>query len=379
MQPAVKRWVGRTIPNHYCRFLGTRSVFQHTLDRTFSVTSPARTLVVVGRGHQEAWPQIGERNPGMVLVQPRNAGTAAGLFLPLTYIRARDPEGTVLIAPANQFVYPEERFLGETLYAIRAAEKLPEKVVVLAARPDAPDTEYGWITSGQELVRLGLRSVRAVNTFLHNPEPQLARLAYASGAVWSTCVMAGHVELLWRLGHRVLPEMMTLFERLAQVINTPKEPQVLRDIYERMPVRSLARDLLAPAPASAAVMEMRGVWWSEWSGPDRVMKTLARLGRDTTSVTQYLNAAAAEFQSARSLDVAMAQHGWRNMGWAAAEGAPVFVGMDGRPEARPPLRHSGVYRLTRQGGVAANGNNETGSRPDNLVETQPRLRTSVDL
>lgn len=39
------------------------------------------------------------------------------------------------------------------------------------------------------------------------------------------------------------------------------------------------------------------------------MKTLARLGRDTASVTQYLNAAAAEFQSARSLDVAMAQHG----------------------------------------------------------------------
>jgi mannose-1-phosphate guanylyltransferase len=262
--------------------------------------------VVVGRGHQEAWAQIGERNPGMVLVQPRNAGTAAGLFLPLTYIRARDPEGTVLISPANQFVYPEERFLGEILYAVRAAEKLPEKVVILAARPDGPEMEYGWIKPDHELVRLGLRSVRAVKTFLHKPEPQLARLAYASGALWNTCVVAGTVEALWQLGRRVLPDMMILFERLGQVINTPKEPQVLRDIYERMPVRSLSRDLLAPVPDSAAVMEMQGVWWSDWSIPERVMKTLTRMGRDTGSVIHHLRAAAAEVRSTRSLDVAMA-------------------------------------------------------------------------
>ncbi len=308
MQSAVRRWLGRAVPNHYCRFLGTRSVFQHTLDRTVCVTSPARTLVVVGRGHQEAWAQIGERNPGMVLVQPRNVGTAAGLFLSLTYIRAQDPEGTVLISPANQFVYPEQQFLGETLYAIRAAEKLPEKVVVLAARPDGPDGEYGWVKPDHELIRLGLRSVRAVTTFLHKPEPAMARLAYASGALWNACVMAGHVETLWRLGWRVLPDMMVLFEQLGKVIHTPKEPHVLRDIYERMPVRSLSRDLLAQVPGSAAVMEMQRVWWSEWSSPEHVMKTLVRLGRDSAPVMPHLRAAAAESRSAQSLDVAMAQY-----------------------------------------------------------------------
>lgn len=308
MQPTVKRWLGRRIPNHYCRFLGTRSVFQHTLDRTLCVTSPARTLVVVGRGHQEAWAQIGERNPGMVLVQPRNVGTAAGLFLPLTYIRARDPRGTVLIAPANQFVYPEERFLGEILYAIRAAEKLPTKVVVLAAPPDEPDSEYGWIKPDHELIRLGLRSVRTVKTFLHQPEPQLARLAYASGALWHTGIMAAQVETLWNLGRTVLPNMVMLFERLGEAINTPKEPQVLRDIYERMPVRSLSRDLLVPVPGAASVLEMLGIWWSDWSHPERIMKTLIQLGRGTASVLPHLRAAVTEFRSARSPDVDLSHH-----------------------------------------------------------------------
>ena len=308
MQPAVKRWLGRTIPIHYCRFLGTRSVFQHTLDRTLSVTSPARTLVVVGRGHQEAWQQIGERNPGMVLVQPRNAGTAAGLFLPLTYIRARDPQATVVIVPANQFVYPEERFLGDMLYAVRAAEKLPSHVVVPAARPDWPDEEYGWIACDQELEKIGLRSIRAVRTMLHKPEPELARLAYASGAMWNTQIMAAHVDTLWRLGHRVLPEVMAPFERLAAVIDTVDESQVLRDMYERMPVRCLSRDFLVHVPDSVAVMDMQGLWWSEWSSPDRIMQTLTRMGRETASVMRHLRAAAAQFPSSQSLGVATAQH-----------------------------------------------------------------------
>ena len=306
MRPVVTRWLGRTIPNHYCRYLGTRSLFQHTLDRMLCVTSPARTLVVVGRGHQDAWAQIGRRNPGMVLVQPRNAGTAAGVFLPLTYIRARDPKATVVITSANQFVYPEDRFLGEILYAVRAVEKLPAKVVGLAARADGPDSEYGWIKADHELITLGLRSIRAVHTFLHRPEPQLARLAYASGALWQTGIMAAQVETWWNLGRSILPEMMKLFERLSEAINTPKEPQVLREIYERMPVRSLSRDLLAAAPGATAVMEMQGIWWSDWSHPERIMRTLMRLGRDADSVMPHLRTAVAELPPAQTLDIAMA-------------------------------------------------------------------------
>ena len=99
---------------------------------------------------------------------------------------------------------------------------------------------------------------------------------------------------------------MRLFERLDEAINTPKEPQVLRDIYERMPVRSLSRDLLAAAPDAIAVMEMQGVWWSDWSHPERIMRTLMRLGRETASVMPHLRAAVAAVPSAQALDIAMA-------------------------------------------------------------------------
>ncbi len=267
-------------------------MFQHTLDRTMQFTNPTRTVVVVGRGHQQAWEQIGERRPGMVLVQPGNADTAPGIFLPLTYIRARDPRGTVVISPSDHFMFPEARFLGEVIYAIRAAEKLSTRLLLCAARPTAPETDYGWIQPGDDLAWFGARSVRAVKTFLEKPEPALAELAYRSGALWNTFMMVGNVETIWNLGRRLIPKMMDLFERLGNAIGTTKEPDILRTIYAQMPRLDFSRDLLAHAPGDTAVMEMKGVWWSDWGSPGRIVDTLTRLGAGSTPPAEHLRAAA---------------------------------------------------------------------------------------
>lgn len=259
MRPAFRPSRGRNVSGPYRRVIESRSMFQHTLDRTMQVTSPARTVVVVTRDHREAWAQIGPRDPGMVLVQPRNLGTASGVFLSLTYIRARDPEGTALISLSGPIASPEERYLREALYAVRAAEQLPTKLVLLASRPEGPHTEYGWIVPDHQLLSFGSRSIRAVKAFIERPEPPLAQLAYTSGALWNRFVMAGKVDAFWNVGRKVLPNMMVLFERLTEAIDTPKEAEVLRTMYKRLPCLSFSRDLLEQAPGEAAVMEMIGL------------------------------------------------------------------------------------------------------------------------
>lgn len=230
------------------------------------VASPARTVVVLARGHPEAWAQISARDPGIVLVQPRNLGTASGIFLSLTYVRVRDPEGIVLISPSDHVVFPEERYLKEVLYAVRAAEKLPTKPVLLASRPEGPHAEYGWIMPDHQLINFGPRTIRRVKTFIESPEPPLAQLAYASGALWNTCIMAGKVDAFWNMGRNVLPNMMVLFERLTEAIDTPQEAEVLRTMYARKPSLSFSRDLLEHAAGETAMMEMMemsGLWWSD--------------------------------------------------------------------------------------------------------------------
>ncbi|HLZ35501.1 MAG TPA: hypothetical protein VKP13_15950, partial [Nitrospira sp.] len=89
----IRRWFGCEKPKQYCTFVGSRSMFQHTLDRAVRLTPWERVVVVAARHHQhEVWPQLDGHPSGMVLLQPKNMDTAAGVFLPLTYILARDPQ-----------------------------------------------------------------------------------------------------------------------------------------------------------------------------------------------------------------------------------------------------------------------------------------------
>jgi mannose-1-phosphate guanylyltransferase len=115
MKPFIRRWLGRHKPKQYCTFIGTRSMFQHTLDRSDQIIAPERRVTVIARAHRdEAFSQFSWRAPGKVILQPSNRETAAGIFLGLTYIRKRDPDATVVIFPSDHFAHPEDRFVDMT-------------------------------------------------------------------------------------------------------------------------------------------------------------------------------------------------------------------------------------------------------------------------
>ena len=99
--------------------------------------------------------------------------------------------------------------------------------------------------------------------------------------------------------------MMALFERLGEAIDTPKEAEVLRAIYERMPHLNFSRDLLAQVPGETAVMEMEGLWWSDWGSPERIIETLARLGNRDAPVVEHLKVAAADYRPAGMVDIVL--------------------------------------------------------------------------
>ncbi len=281
VRPLVQRWLGRHKPKQYCTFVGTRSMFQHTLDRAMRLTAPEHTVTVIARDHQvEAMKQLDGRDIGMVLLQPANRNTAAGVFLPLTYIRARDPGATVIIYPSDHFVYPEGGFLEVVRRAIWTAEWLQNRLILLGVAPDRLELEYGWIQPGEHLARNDGRSVQTVRTFLEKPTAAQADAALEAGALWNTLVVATKVQALWELGWRCFPQIMPLFERLEQVIGTSEEGRVLKSIYADMPRKNFSSDLLERVPERVAVIELTGVLWSDWGKPERIAETLRRIDRE---------------------------------------------------------------------------------------------------
>lgn len=276
----IRSWLGYEKPKQYCAFAGTRSMFQHTLDRAAKLTPWERIAVVAARHHQdEVWRQLDGRPASMVLLQPKNADTAAGIFLPLTFILARDPHATVVVYPSDHFIHPEGAFLAAVEHAMSGSTLVGGCPVLLAAKPDSLELEYGWIKPGRFLGPTGMIPIRAVEKFFEKPDGVTARKVLLDGSVWNTMVLVAKGRELWRLGWKCLPEMMERFERLKEAIDTVDELKVLNEIYEDMPRRNFSSHLLQCAPKELAVMEMAGVLWSDWGSPERIVSGLEKIGK----------------------------------------------------------------------------------------------------
>lgn len=280
VKPLVQRWLGRHRPKQYCTFVGTRSMFQHTVDRAARLTVPSKTVVVAAKGHEpEVRTQLLGRPVEKVLWQPANRDTAAGVFLPLTYVRACDPDAMVVLFPSDHFVYPETRFLSQVRQAVEAAERSP-RLVLLGVQPDRLELEYGWIEPASELTDgYSAKPARSVRTFFEKPDPLRADEAMRNGALWNTLVLAARADVLWELGKRCFGGLLAKFERLGDEIGGPQEAAVLQQIYMDMPQGNFSTGLLQRRTEALAVMELRGVLWSDWGKPERIAETLRRINR----------------------------------------------------------------------------------------------------
>ena len=281
-------------------------MLQHTLDRADRLTAPARRVMVCAREYRhEALLQLNGRPPGTLILQPAKRGTLAGIFLPLMYVRASDPEATVVIFPSDHFIYPEDSFLAVMQRAIWTAEWFADRVVLLGASPSGPEVEYGWIQPGQPLDGTVGRSVRAVQAFHEKPHLAEAYAAWTAGALWNTMIMVAKAETIWRLGWRCVPELMPMFERIAAVIGSPQQKAVIDAVYQAMPARDFSSHVLQRAPDQLAVIEMNGVTWSDWGKAERIVETLRRIGKQPAFPLEFVAADSNVGETGREL---MAHH-----------------------------------------------------------------------
>ena len=147
-----------------------------------------------------------------------------------------------------------------------------------ALHPSRVESEYGWIWPKRELHLPHGVKVRSVERFQEKPAAEQVCAAMASGALWNTLVFAARVETIWEFGWRYLPELMPSFEQLADGIGLAVESDMMEMIYRVVPVRNFSSDLLERAADQIAVVELKGVIWSDWGKPKRIADTVERLG-----------------------------------------------------------------------------------------------------
>ena len=278
-------------PKQYGAVSGSRPMLQHTVDRARSVVPKEQVVTVIGNGRREYLAESANGNfPGPVLEEPGDLGTAPGVFLPISYVLAKNPEAVVILLPSDHFVHPEDRFCDSILQAFELLEKNRDHIILAGAIPDRAETGYGWIvpekrrTNGRSHVSHGPAKVMH---FRENPGEAEADELFRQGCLWNTMVIAARAKTLWLAGRQCLPEMMSEFDAYRMVLRAIYEGRLdarfeaiaLVNIYKNMAPADFSEDVLLHFSRHCIVLPLDGVDWCDWGRPQRVTETLARLGR----------------------------------------------------------------------------------------------------
>jgi mannose-1-phosphate guanylyltransferase len=277
MEAFIRRWLGHPRPKQYCAFSGRRTMLEHTLDRARSAVAPSRIVTVINSDHRRFVEQPRKLDlPGRIVEQPRRCDTGPGVFLPLTHVMAQDPEALVAIMPSDHFIHPEDKFAAMLNEAYELAADLPESVVLLSARPDSAESDYGWISPGAALAG---RGAMLVERFKEKPKSAEAADLHRRGGLWNTMIMVARVSALWDIARLSQPAMVARFDALRPWMGRAKEAEAVAHAYRNMESVNFSRDIVEPAAGRMVAMPMDGVHWSDWGRPQRIAETLARIGK----------------------------------------------------------------------------------------------------
>ncbi len=280
LQWFVRQALGIERPKQFCQIIGTRSMLRHTWDRAARLVAPERIVTVITAGQERYLEEEARRGvPGPVLVQPANKDTAPGLLLPLLWIGRRDPAATVVVYPADHFVWEEERFAACLRSGVLAAAELPDRLALLGVEADAADVSYGWIAPGAPLGGGCGAEVYAVRRFWEKPDRATAARLLAAGHLWNTLVLAGRLPTYLALAEACLPDVLEPLRAVADCLGTPAQAWALREAYRCLAATNLSQAVLARRPDRLMVLAARGICWSDWGDPDRILRTLRRIDR----------------------------------------------------------------------------------------------------
>jgi hypothetical protein len=221
------------------------------------------------------------------VLRPRHRGTAADVLLAVHWIRRQEANAVVAILPSEQVVLEPFAFTQHVVNVARFVERNDRKIVIVGARPTYPDTQYGWIETGQRIADAGCEPVWRVRSLRGSLSYPLARACYESGSLWNTFVTVARAETLLQASRRRLPELDTRLETVAMLVGTSYEQRSLDEFYAVAAEATFSEAVLAGAPRLLSASRLPPIYWSGRANPVPGLRASEPRGRFDGLVEQY--------------------------------------------------------------------------------------------
>ncbi|MFW6162995.1 MAG: mannose-1-phosphate guanylyltransferase [Planctomycetota bacterium] len=212
---------------------GRRPLIAETLLRLEGLVPRQRTSIITAA--EQVAPllnALGVEPSPHVIAEPFGRDTAACIGLAAVHVRRADPDGVMLVMPADQVIEPLERFQ-EVMRAGAEVAADGESLVTFGITPTYAATGYGYIHRGALVTEVGGIPVYDVAQFREKPAEETAEEYLDSGEYyWNSGIFCWRADTVLGCIERFAPDLHEALERIAGAIATPSEETVLRSAYE---------------------------------------------------------------------------------------------------------------------------------------------------
>lgn len=260
-------------PKQFLDILGSgKTLIQHTFER-FAKLVPLENIYVITANEylgvtQEQLPLLPKEN---ILGEPYRKNTAPCIAYISFKLQQLNPQGSLIIAPADHLILNEDRFMEVCNEALEFVNHF-NALITIGINPSYPNTGYGYIQhEGVQAVP----SVYKVKTFTEKPNKELAKTFIASGDfLWNSGIFVWQIKRGIEGFQKHLPEMYEAFASEQHKLNTPEEKRALDIVYPQCTSISIDFGVMEKAdnvfviPASFGWSDL-GTWNSAWDNMDK--------------------------------------------------------------------------------------------------------------
>jgi len=200
-------------PKQLISITGDRTMLQRTVERVLPL-KPKRILVITNLVQaEETERQLAHyrKVPIDVIAEPLAKNTAPAIGLAATIIAAHDPEGVMVVLPADHFIRDEQALQQALQDAAHSARN--GYLATLGIMPSRPETGYGYIEADMELRGSGPFPVRR---FVEKPPLEEAlRYLEEGNFFWNSGMFIWRADTILSEIDAYLPELAGQLSRIT--------------------------------------------------------------------------------------------------------------------------------------------------------------------
>ena len=226
----------RNRPKQLLRLFGDGTMLQQTVERIAPLVPAPRILIITGADQAEGVrAQLPDLPAANVVAEPCPRDTAACVGLAAKLVARSDPEGTMIVMPADHVIEPGALFRKTARAAVAVIDADPSAFVTFGIKPTRPETGYGYIERGESLGTVEGIALHRVVQFREKPDRATAEKFLAEGRfAWNSGIFVWRARAILDALAEHRPTLAAALDRVGAALGSAEEAETIAREYPRM-------------------------------------------------------------------------------------------------------------------------------------------------